>query len=87
MQCKDIPDSVFIDAVRATRSLGRIWRMSWEVHAELESRVGEVPWTLLLAKARKLIARGLLGGCYCGCRGDWHPSDECDNPQCCKPSG
>lgn len=34
----------------------------------------------------RLESRGLLGGCTCGCRGDWHPSDECDDPvYCCPP--
>lgn len=29
------------------------------------------PEKVVLAKARKLIRRGLLDGCYCGCRGDF----------------
>lgn len=30
-----------------------------------------IPQKLIIAKARKLIRRGLLTGCYCGCRGDF----------------
>jgi hypothetical protein len=89
MQCKDIPDATFLDAVRrvpGTSSMG--WRMSWDVHDELESAVGPVPGNLFLAKARRLIARGLMGGCPCGCRGDFHPADECGYPErCCRQTG
>lgn len=87
MQCKDIPDEVFLDAVRQARASANCgWRTRWEVHAELELAVGMVPENLLMAKARKLIARRLMGGCACGCRGDWHPADECvDGVYCCRP--
>lgn len=85
MQCKDIPDSVFLDAVRRTPGTAGNWRMRWNVHTELELAVGPIPENLLLAKARKLIAAGKLGGCDCGCRGDWHLPDECDAYNCCHP--
>ena len=86
MQCKDIPDEVFINAVRRTPGTpSQNWRMQWEVHAALEEAVGRVPENLLLAKARKLIAAGKLGGCDCGCRGDWHPAEECEGYNCCHP--
>lgn len=84
MQCKDIPDHAFLDAVR--RSPGtpsQNWRMRWIVHAALEEAVGPIPENLLLAKARKLIAAGKLGGCDCGCRGDWHLPEECNGYNCC----
>ncbi|MEU6233816.1 hypothetical protein [Kitasatospora sp. NPDC047058] len=84
MQCKDIPDGVFLDAVRRSPAVGGVgWRMSWDVHAALEFLVGPVPVNLFYAKARKLIARGLLGGCACGCRGDFHITADCTGGQCC----
>jgi hypothetical protein len=30
----------------------------------------DVPWKVLRAKGQRLIDRGLLDGCMCGCRGD-----------------
>jgi hypothetical protein len=76
MQCKDIPDQVFLDAVRRTPSRGAVgWRLRWEVQEELGRAIGSIPTNLFLAKARRLIARGFLGGCGCGCRGDWYPTD------------
>jgi hypothetical protein len=32
----------------------------------------ETPGKVVLAKMRTLIKRGLVGGCACGCRGDFH---------------
>lgn len=86
MQCKDIPNGVFLDAVRRTPGTSAMnWRNRWEVHATLEEVTGWIPENLLLAKARKLIAAGKMGGCPCGCRGDWHPADECNAYNCCHP--
>lgn len=75
MQCKDIPDEVFLDAVRRSGEPGR-WRMRWDVQAELETVLGPLPENLFLAKVRKLIAAGKMGGCGCGCRGDYELPGE-----------
>lgn len=84
MQCKDIPDDVFLGAVRRSPGTStQNWRNRWEVHVTLEEAVGWIPENLLLAKARKLIAAGKLGGCPCGCRGDWHLPEECNAYNCC----
>lgn len=88
LQCKDIPDATFLAAVRSTPAVSPIgWRLAWKVHETLNAAMGvEIPTNLLMAKARRLESRGLLGGCTCGCRGDWHPSDECaDRTYCCPP--
>ena len=65
-----------VDGVRRAGDYGS-WRMSWNVEAELATVVGPVPYNLFLAKARKLCDRELLHGCPCGCRGDFHPPEEC----------
>lgn len=33
------------------------------------------PWKLRLAKMGQLIRRGLVDGCFCGCRGDFYITD------------
>lgn len=85
MQCKDIPNAVFIDAIRLApgTSVGN-WRMRWDVHAALETLVGPVPDNLFMAKFRKLHASGKVGGCPCGCRGDLHVSAECTTGCCAR---
>lgn len=83
MQCKDIPDDVFMKAVELAPSpnlQANAWKMRWEVHWVLESMIGEIPEKLLMAKARKLMSRKILGGCDCGCRGDWHDERICEGP-------
>lgn len=89
MQCKDIPDDAFLNAVRRTPGVGGslapdAWRMRWDVQAELEKATGPIPENLFLAKARRLGRRRLLGGCTeCTCRGDYHIAADCPHPSCC----
>ncbi|MFB6505531.1 hypothetical protein ACFC07_22430 [Streptomyces sp. NPDC056099] len=89
MQCKDIPDELVCDVVRRTpppwpTSPGAApWRMRWDVQAALETVTGPLPEKLFLAKISKLFAKRLLGGCDCGCRGDYHLCEECDYAYCC----
>lgn len=83
MKCADIPDAVFLAAVLSTPGVGGstepdAWRMRWDVRAVLEHAVGSIPEKLFLAKAHKLIRRGLMHGCDCGCRGDYHLPDGCN---------
>lgn len=82
MSCKDISDDDFMTAVETVCLMQGRWALRWEVAAVLAGRVEDVgngviedydnmPWKLVVAKARKLIRRGVLSGCYCGCRGDF----------------
>lgn len=34
-----------------------------------------IPEKVVLAKARRLVKRGLIDGCCCGCRGDFRIND------------
>src|SRR5690242_601315 len=88
MQAKDIPDSVFIEAVQvcsvrqaAAWDAPNAWCHRWDVEEELTARLGvEVPWKVVLAKAAKLIKRGVMDGCSCGCRGDFDLRGKPDDP-------
>ena len=42
----------------------------WVTRWDLGERFPGFPSKVMLAKIRKLIRRGLLDGCTCGCRGD-----------------
>jgi hypothetical protein len=82
MQAKDITDDAMISAIKGTASvLGTFepagWRMRWHVRETLEAEIGKVPEKVFLAKAKRLIARGLIHGCDCGCRGDYHLPEGC----------
>lgn len=44
------------------------WCMIWDIAAALRW----YPERVVTAKLRRLRDRGLVDGCDCGCRGDWH---------------
>jgi hypothetical protein len=79
---RDIPDEVFLDAVRSARgNWARDWAMVADVRAVLGGlpidqrtyyeEVPGVPRKVVIAKAKRLIDRGVMRGCTCGCRGDF----------------
>lgn len=88
-QCKHIPDDVMICAVLLApggwRDIPSAWRMRWDVEAELRIILGEhAPEGLakvMMAKFAKLERRGILHGCSCGCRGDYHLPSQTET--CC----
>jgi hypothetical protein len=66
LQCKDIPDENFLNAIRKVREGINGWASMWRVSEALG-----IDDKLCCAKARSLIKRGLADGCPCGCRGDF----------------
>lgn len=66
MKTSDIPDEAFLAAVQAVHDSKHMWAATWEISEALN-----VPIKLVLSKARRLINRGVLDGCACGCRGDF----------------
>lgn len=88
LQAKSIPNELFVDAVNeAIERRGRKWATAtrWDVAAVLAGHpelvaTGPGTWDfpaapakVVLAKAKRLILRGVLDGCFCGCRGDFEP--------------
>lgn len=88
-QAKDIPDQLLLAAVDITITITGRSATRWDVEAILGGQpipresfnddIDGVPSKVVLAKARRLIKRGLLKGCDCGCRGDWTPTTTEDN--------
>lgn len=81
---RDIPDVVFLSAVERARALrGFSWATRWDVAmvlGGLDELAGSaqgvydvpgVPAKVVLAKADRLVKRGLMSACTCGCRGDF----------------
>lgn len=75
MQAKDIPDEGFLAAVKAITDRKGMWANRSEVAEELPG----VPEKVILAKAKRLIERGRMEGCWCGCRGDWEIVNSKEN--------
>ena len=72
MQAKDISEEEFLAAVI---ECGKDRPARWANRYDVADALG-LPEKLVLAKGRKLILRGILSGCPCGCRGDWVPLDK-----------
>lgn len=67
MKAADLDEAGFLEAVsEAAAERGLPTADRWSV----ADRLG-APEKVVLAKAKKLIRRGVLEGCGCGCRGDW----------------
>lgn len=65
-QAKDISNITFVITV----GLLQLETGRWVNRFALAEALG-FPEKVVLAKARKLIRRGVLTGCVCGCRGDF----------------
>ena len=75
MQAKDIDDRAalrYIDLVGEDMVAHWVSRFSVEMYQVFAI----IPEKVVMAKFRKLIRRGLMEGCTCGCRGDFHLTDE-----------
>lgn len=77
MQAKDISDESVLAAIERVAKPGSTdgymglapsasrWDIAWQLG-------GDLPEKVLLAKLRTMVRRGVLEGCTCGCRGDFH---------------
>ena len=68
MKTSDLPDEIFLAAVKQA-GLGNSAR--WAMRSDVEALLPDYPEKIIRAKARRLILRKVIDGCWCGCRGDW----------------
>ena len=74
LQCKDIPDEPILDYLAGADGPVAQW------DAGLRTAMGNPPDKLVLAKLRRLVSRGLIDGCPCGCRGDFRIARDKGKP-------
>jgi len=67
MQCKDIADRPLLRFVAAKEAEKGMWVNAWD----FDPPYSDLPGRLFRAKMGKLIDKGYLTGCNCGCRGDY----------------
>jgi hypothetical protein len=78
-KASDVPDGLFLACVGYAQRENRKkygmsdlpWATRWDVFERLP-----VPEKVLLAKAKRLIHRGLMTGCACGCRGEFELTEN-----------
>jgi hypothetical protein len=69
----DITDVQFLTAMHEVLGGQRYTTLArWD----LRPYFPDMPDKVILSKARKLIKRGLINGCDCGCRGDFGILDK-----------
>ena len=73
MQCKDIPDRPILEYIGNAGQWVLIWRMepNYGLPYANDAMPEGTPYNLVRAKMARLIKRGLVSGCTCGCRGDF----------------
>ncbi len=72
MQAKDVPEQPILDYLEKWSRCG-FWCLNFgETLNVFLAMPPETPYKVGLAKMRSLIKRGLVIGCPCGCRGDYH---------------
>ena len=72
-QCKDVPDKPILEFLYERRKEGKVW-CCW--YDGFENSIGQAmpsntPEKIIIQKMAKLIKRGFVSGCGCGCRGDY----------------
>lgn len=79
MQCKDIPDRPILEMLALNPEQWHQWDVCYEPNKQFDvmnAMPEGTPPRLALAKMRMMIRRGVVGGCPCGCRGDFTITDE-----------
>lgn len=66
-RASDISDELMLRVVERFCVTKEYWSNTWEIAEEFTG----FPEKVVHAKLSRLMHRGLLTGCDCGCRGDW----------------
>jgi hypothetical protein len=78
MQCKDIPDRPILEFLREHTHEYKwaTWGDGHSMPTVRDAMPTGVPPKLQVAKMNKLIRRGVVDGCTCGCRGDYYITEK-----------
>ena len=76
IQCKHIPELPILEFLHDRMLRGEGWAY-WYQGFDNSIPVPEgIPDKLIVAKMAQMIAKGLVDGCPCGCRGDYAITDN-----------
>lgn len=75
MQCKDISTERILRFLAQNPNYwhNNFFEDEYDVHRAMPAGI---PQKLVVAKMASLIKRGLVDGCGCGCRGDYHITEK-----------
>ena len=75
-QCKDIDTDKILQFLAQHQGEWSTHGRGYSMPTVQDAMPPNTPEKLQHAKMRQLHKRGLVGGCTCGCRGDWEITDE-----------
>lgn len=76
-KCSEIDDKAILNFLAEHQGRWSTHGESWHIMPSVQDAMPPgTPLKLQLAKMRQLHKRGLVGGCTCGCRGDWEITDK-----------
>lgn len=67
-KASDIPEIYIYDAIEKARMPGRTSTLLPDIELELAT----YPPKVVRAKLKRMVIKGKLEGCWCGCRGDFY---------------
>jgi hypothetical protein len=76
MQCKDIPEIPILEFLYLRQGEWCNWFSKKFDNSVRHAFPDTVPDKIILRKMQSLQKRGLVGGCSCGCRGDYEITDK-----------
>lgn len=76
MQCKDVPTDDVLRFLAQHQGRWSTWGEGYSMPTVRDAMPPGTPAKLQLTKMRTLWRRDLVGGCPCGCRGDWEITDK-----------
>lgn len=76
MQCKDIPTIPILEFLLRNEGKWCTWGTGSYMPTVQDVMPQNTPPKLQLGKMKKLINKGLVEGCDCGCRGDFEITEK-----------
>lgn len=76
VQCKDLSTIIILKFLAKYQGRWSTWGEGYVMPTVQDAMPKGTPEKLQLAKMRSLHKRELVGGCPCGCRGDWEITDK-----------
>lgn len=75
MKASDISDVAVLKFLARHQGEWATWGKGYSMPTVQDAMPEGTPEKLQLAKMRRLYSRGFIGGCFCGCRGDFEITD------------
>jgi hypothetical protein len=77
MKASDISDRDVLEFLAGHQGHWSTWGVGYSIMPTVQDAMPlGTPEKVQLAKMRQLHKRGFVGGCTCGCRGDWEITDK-----------